>query len=457
MQTEAIFENIAERILQEISSAEQSVFIAVAWFTNKNIFDLLLQKAKHGCKVSVMVSKDEINENSYVDFERLNFGMSKVYKVGDRETKLMHNKFCVIDHNTVITGSYNWSYKAETNFENIVVTKGDTVLAEQFVKEFENIRTKFYPDSPKEEVDFPLNKIIKRLEILKNYIVLEDVEELDRETQKLKIYNFNDDLSEIINYVLTEEYSHAIRCIERFISKNIQLSVWTDPEIVALKLEIKLIEHQLNAFDNEKSELEKILSEFQHRHTKELGEVILEILRLRKLKFKSDDQKFEEAEQDEQDYRKQFDSESKKEIYSLTEEQKCELKSNFRKAALLCHPDKVSEEFEIAAQRIFMDLKAAYDSNDLKTVNEIFKDLDKGNFFRTKSETVKEKDLLRAEISKMKRLINQIETEIITIKESETYNIIISIKDWDEYFSRTKKQLEEELDMLKGDNTLFAN
>jgi hypothetical protein len=101
---------------------------------------------------------------------------------------------------------------------------------------------------------------------------------------------------------------------------------------------------------------------------------------------------------------------------------------------------KVSEEFEIAAQRIFMDLKAAYDSNDLKTVNEIFKDLDKGNFFRPKSETVKEKDLLRAEIAKMKRLIKQIETDIFTIKESETYNIIISIKDWDEYFSRTKKQ-----------------
>ena len=87
-----------------------------------------------------------------------------------------------------------------------------------------------------------------------------------------------------------------------------------------------------------------------------------------------------------------------------------------------------------------MDLKAAYDSNDLKTVNEIFKDLDKGNFFRPKSETVKEKDLLRAEIAKMKRLIKQIETDIFTIKESETYNIIISIKDWDEYFSRTKKQ-----------------
>ena len=35
MHIEAIFSNIANRILHEIDSAEQSVYIAVAWFINK--------------------------------------------------------------------------------------------------------------------------------------------------------------------------------------------------------------------------------------------------------------------------------------------------------------------------------------------------------------------------------------------------------------------------------------
>ena len=35
MYIEAIFSNIANRILNEIESAEQSVYIAVAWFINK--------------------------------------------------------------------------------------------------------------------------------------------------------------------------------------------------------------------------------------------------------------------------------------------------------------------------------------------------------------------------------------------------------------------------------------
>lgn len=448
MQTEAVFENIAERIQQEINKAQKSVFIAVAWFTNKNLFNELVNKARNGCTVSLIISNDNINLNSSIDFEQLVTGKSKVYKIGNGDTELMHNKFCVIDYSTVITGSYNWSYKAESNFENVIITNNDTTLAEQFISEFDNIRKQYYPDAQKEEIIFPLNKIIKRLEILKNYILLEDIEELDKETNKLREYEFNSDLLEIIDDVTKEEFASAITKIQNFISKNQQLSIWTDPEIAALKLEIKNLENQLNGYDNEKIELEKLLSEFQHRHTMELGEIILDILKLRKLKFKENKAKFEEAENDERQYREQVDNEKEKEIFELSDEQKSELKKKFRKATVLCHPDKVSDEFKEAAQRIFIELKQAYDANDLKKVSDILEELEKGNYFKTKSETVIEKDLLKSAIAKLKRQIKILETEIVTIKESDTFKTITKIEDWDDYFSRTKEKLERELEEL---------
>lgn len=449
MQTEAVFDNIAERIQQEISKAQKSVFIAVAWFTNKNLFNELVNKARNGCTVSLIISNDNINLNSSIDFEQLLTAKSKVYKIGNGDTELMHNKFCIIDYSTVITGSYNWSYKAENNFENVIITSNDTTLAEQFISEFNNIRRQYYPDTVNEEIVFPLNKIIKRLEILKNYILLEDIEELNKESSKLKEYDFNSDLQDIIEEIRKEEFSSAINKIQIFISKNQQLSVWTDPEIAALKLEIKNLENQLNGFDNEKIELEKLLSEFQHRHTIELGDIILDILKFRKLKFKSDKTKFEEAENDERQYREQVDTEKEKEIFELTDEQKLELKKKFRKATVLCHPDKVADEYKEAAQRIFIELKQAYDANDLKKVTEILEDLEKGNFFKTKSETVQEKDLLKAAIAKLKRQIKILETEIITIKESDTFKTIISIEDWDDYFQKTKEKLQRELEELQ--------
>jgi len=449
MQTEAVFENIAERIQQEISKAQKSVFIAVAWFTNKNLFNELVNKARNGTTVSLIISNDNINLNSSIDFERLHIGKSKVYKIGNGDTELMHNKFCIIDYSTVITGSYNWSYKAESNFENVIITSNDTTLAEQFISEFNSIRRQYYPDVVNEEIIFPLNKIIKRLEILKNYILLEDIEELGKETSKLREYEFNSDLLEIIDDVRKQEFASAITKIQNFISKNNQLSIWTDPEIAALKLEIKNLENQLNGYDNEKIELEKLLSEFQHRHTIELGDIILDILKLRKLKFKSDKTKYEEADNDERQYREQVDNEKEKEIFELTDEQKAKLKKKFRKATVLCHPDKVADEFKEAAQRIFIELKQAYDTNDLKKVSEILEELEKGNYFKTKSETVQEKDLLKVAIAKLKRQIKILETDIITIKESDTFKTIISIEDWDDYFQRTKEKLKRELEELQ--------
>jgi hypothetical protein len=445
MQTEAVFENISERIQLEIRSAQKSVYIAVAWFTNKKLFNELVVLAKKGCTVSLIISNDSINLNSSIDFDELAIGKSKVYKIGNGDTELMHNKFCIIDYSTSITGSYNWSYKAESNFENVIITKDSTNLAQQFIVEFNKIRKEYYPDSVNEEDVFPLNIIIKRLEILKNYMLLEDIEELKRGTSKLQDYDFNPDLHEIIEAIRVHEFSLAISKIRSFISKNNQLSIWSDPEIAALKLEIKNLENQLNGYDNEKIELEKLLSEFQRRHTLELGEIILKILKLRVLKFKSDQTKYEEAKSDEKEYREEFNTEKEKKIYAITEAQKVELKKKFRKASILCHPDKVTDAFKGAAHKIFIELKQAYDSNDLTRTSEILEELEKGNFFKVKSDTIDQKDLLKAEIIVLKRKIEQLEKSIHSLMESEAYKVIMSIEDWDEYFERTKEKLLREL------------
>ena len=71
MQTEAIFENIAKRIIEEIKTANKSIYIAVAWFTNKSIYEQLLLKAKQGCSVQLIISNDKINEKSTIDFQLL--------------------------------------------------------------------------------------------------------------------------------------------------------------------------------------------------------------------------------------------------------------------------------------------------------------------------------------------------------------------------------------------------
>jgi len=452
MQTEAVFENIAERIEAEIKNSKSSIYIAVAGLTNKTIFDTLVKKAQDGCQVLLMVSDDLIHNKSSLEYELLNVNSSKVYRIVDGNSVLLHNKFCVIDHSTVLTGSYNWSNKAESGFENIVITYNDTRLAEQFIAEFNKIKNRYYPESEAQEKEFPLDKIIKRLEILKNYVLLEEIEELKRGTSKLKDYDFNPDIETITRLINSEDFAEAIKKIESFITENRQLHIWTDPEIAALKLEIKNLENQINAFDNEKIELEKMLSDFHHRHTVELGEIVLEILRLRKLLYKDNEEKYAEAEKDEKEYRGQFEEEKERELFELNDEQKKELKKSFRKASTMCHPDKFSNEpaeVQKQAEFIFKELNEANAKNDLKKVAEILENLEKGILKTSKGDSISDKFILRATIKKLKLRLNQLEEEIRNIKQSETYQKIMSIDDWDQYFEETREKLEQELEYLK--------
>ena len=447
MQTEAIFENIAERILTEIQKANNSIYIAVAWFTNKSIFEQLIKKAKNGCQIQIIISNDLINENSSIDFNKLEKHNGKVYKIGNGDTELMHNKFCIIDFNTVITGSYNWSYKAENNFENIVINSNDTSLAEQFVTEFNQIKKKYYPNETIQN-EFPIEIIIKRLEIIKNIILLEDIDDISIAVEKLKRYQFNEDVKTIISSISNKEFAKAITTIQEFINSYQQITIWNDPEIAGIRLEIKILESQINAFDNEKIELEKVISDFQHRHTIELGEVILEVLRLRKIKYKNH-KKEAEAEEDFNNYSKQYETEKDKKQFELNEEEKLELKKKFRKATTMCHPDKVSEEQKAEAEEIFIELKKAYDEHDLEKVNQLLHDLENGKKFVSQADSISEKEKLKITLEKLKQKLKGIENEIISLKETEIFTTINNITNWDNYFTETKTQLEEELQNLK--------
>ncbi len=100
------------------------------------------------------------------------------------------------------------------------------------------------------------------------------------------------------------------------------------------------------------------------------------------------------------------------------------------------------------AEQLFIQLNEAYEKNDIQTVTKILAELEQG-IFRPRSETVSEKSQLQAIITQLKFKITRIEKEIFEMKESEAYETIIDIEDWDQYFAYTKEQLIEEIDRLE--------
>ena len=139
--TEVIFEDIEQRIITEIENAHYAIFVSVAWFTNKKLFNALLEKARDNCYVSIIIQLDEINSQSGINYSEIQIGRSECFKIS-KDTELLHDKFCVIDFKKVITGSYNWTYKASHNSENILILN-DPNIASQYISRFEQQKAKF--------------------------------------------------------------------------------------------------------------------------------------------------------------------------------------------------------------------------------------------------------------------------------------------------------------------------
>ena len=295
-------------------------------------------------------------------------------------------------------------------------------------------------------VDLP--KIITRFELIKSLIALEEEEEIATHIGKLQQIKLDDVAKKIVTLIENKSYSLAIEAINNFNNKHHQLTTYIDPQIQALKLEVKVLEIELNALSDEKADTEKLIHSFNVRHNQELGELILKILQHRKQQAKGTVQQ-EETEQDYNNYNTDYETTKNETIATLTQDEQKELKDKYRKLSKSCHLDVVSEEQKELATKLFAELSAAYEKIDLARVNEILENLENGNFFVSKSDTINEKKLLQAEIEKLRIKFTELKQELQAIKESETYKTITTIDDWDSYFSNTKKQLMEQANELE--------
>lgn len=125
----AYFCKIRSEIIPYLQQAKEEVVIAIAWFTSGELFQELLNCLERKVKVELVLLDNATNFMYYApDFNQL-ISSGGILHIARVEDGFMHHKFCVIDNKTVITGSYNWTYYAETrNIENIIITDNQEVV-----------------------------------------------------------------------------------------------------------------------------------------------------------------------------------------------------------------------------------------------------------------------------------------------------------------------------------------
>jgi hypothetical protein len=385
-----------------------------------------------------------------------------------------------------------------------------------------------------------MTQILKRLEIIKSCITIEDEEIIELQVMKLSKMQIDDDVKTILLNLENLDYSSAVVGIESYLKRYSGVVKYIDTEAQGLKLELKTLELKFQELVEQKTEYLNDIEEFNREYNLHLGEIIKNILNLKKEilykktikqqkkkeKYQEDIKTFEDTKETivelkstiseledaldsidendenykelseaynelkeelekledelelqeeelektkefiedetiEQEYEEvkshyeEFENEYKhtKESFEnsiqLNEDDKKELKLLYKKAARLCHPDIVPDELKEKAHDLMQKLNEAYSQKDISKVKEILYSLQNGTSFEVSSETIEDKELLKIKIKEYLKNIESIKTEIEEIKEDVTYQTILEIDDWDEYFKNLKDEFEIEKKRLE--------
>jgi hypothetical protein len=129
---------IKQRIISELNNARQCIYLAMAYFTDRDIAAAIIEAKNRNVAVDIILSSNAQNDTVKLMLRGANISVH-AFETGDARG-IMHHKFCLVDNRISINGSYNYSYNASNNnVENIHVSDHSDIY-EQLLAEFERLK-----------------------------------------------------------------------------------------------------------------------------------------------------------------------------------------------------------------------------------------------------------------------------------------------------------------------------
>lgn len=281
---------IKQRIISELQKANKNIYVAMAWFTDRDIANVIIDAKNRNLVIDVLLSSNIQNETVKLMFKNAGVNVH-AFETGD-ERGMMHHKFCLIDNVISINGSYNYSYNASNNnVENIQVSNDPNTYRQLFA-EFERLKynidhqinlnvfinSEIDQKIPKSQIVQPLSSVGLFSEQLSNLVYA--TANINTENYRKKGYeNSKESLGSInifkVNYdgikeqIKTYATDDSLNNKKNIISQNItsafenkMAEIGTDKQLefnkikTNVEIEIKQINSKIIEIKNEKSILE---------------------------------------------------------------------------------------------------------------------------------------------------------------------------------------------------------
>ena len=137
-------DNCFNMLNNELLKAKKSINCAFYELNENNISNTLLSKSKNGLNISLIIDDKYLNKKPLLKLYNTSIKITSDLYRKSKYNNYMHNKFCVIDNNIIISGSTNPTTNGLYKNNNNMIKIKSKYLAKNYENEFHQLFSNIY-------------------------------------------------------------------------------------------------------------------------------------------------------------------------------------------------------------------------------------------------------------------------------------------------------------------------
>ncbi|OQX97111.1 MAG: hypothetical protein B6I20_13360 [Bacteroidetes bacterium 4572_117] len=130
-------ETISRKIIRELKKARYSIWLANIWFTDNEVYDVLISKLNEGLNVEIVLNSNHWNfyENSNIQ-KFIDAGGEIYFVTESNENNVSNDKYCIVDFSTVINDYFKPEYLLKPGQGASFIKENQETLVEQYIHDY---------------------------------------------------------------------------------------------------------------------------------------------------------------------------------------------------------------------------------------------------------------------------------------------------------------------------------
>lgn len=137
--------NVNSKIIMELKKARFSIWLANLWFTDKAIYDILIEKVKEGVNVEVLLDTNApLNHTEQSKIQKLTNTGGEFFLTNEtKQHQVLNRGFCMIDFSTIIDNDFDCKPPISEGFNTYFMKEYPKTLVNHYVNEYFSVKNNY--------------------------------------------------------------------------------------------------------------------------------------------------------------------------------------------------------------------------------------------------------------------------------------------------------------------------